>query len=300
MKAAAITTYGSLDALTILDLPVPTASPHEALIAVVSSTINPVDVKTRLPDTPQEVSTFPAVLGWDLAGVVVTAPPESAWRPGDRVIAMHPPQPTGHGCWQQYVTIDPNLLAAAPTNVDLITAATLPLAALTADQALQRLNLRKGERLLVTGAVGSVGGMAVQLATHSGISVTVLVSRPEHQTTAISLGATAAHSELDSAHEFDAIFDTAGILGQPRLLKPGGKLVTVSDDRIPNALAERARIADHNYVHHDPQRLGELSTLVTTGALRLRVAHHYPLSDIQNAHRTVEAGGLDGKVVISV
>lgn len=126
MKAAAITTYGSLDTLSILDLPVPNASPHEALIAVVSSTINPVDVKIRLPDTPQEVSTFPAVLGWDLAGVVVTAPPESAWRPGDRVIAMHPPQPTGHGCWQQYVTIDANHLAAAPTNVDLITAATLP------------------------------------------------------------------------------------------------------------------------------------------------------------------------------
>ena len=150
MKTAAITAYGDVDVLTILDAPMPEPGPGEALVAVVASTINPVDVKTRTPGTQQQVGQFPAVLGWDVAGIVVTAPDGSGWVPGDRVIAMHPPQPDGAGSWQQYAAIPAAALAPAPETVDLTSATTLPLAALTADQALNRLNLQGDERLLVT------------------------------------------------------------------------------------------------------------------------------------------------------
>lgn len=299
MKSAAITTYGSPEVLTIHDMPIPTPGEGEALIAVVASTINPVDLKTRTPSTPQQVSQFPAVLGWDVAGIVISAPKDSGWMPGDRVIAMNPPGQDGSGSWQQYVAIPTNLLAPAPRTVDLPTVATLPLAALTANQALQRLELHTGDRLLVTGAAGSVGGMAVQLAVILGIEVTGLVSQPEHESTVLGLGADSAYSSIENVGDFDAIFDTAGIF-DPRLLREGGRFVTVSDDTIPAELEQRASSAVHNYVQHDPERLRKLSTLVDDGTLTLRVARIYPLSSIEAAHRRAERGGLDGKIVITL
>lgn len=300
MKTAAITAYGGPDVLTTLDAPLPDPGPGEALVAVVASTINSVDVKTRTPGTPQQVGRFPAVLGWDVAGIVITAPDDSAYEPGDRVIAMHPPKPDGTGSWQQYAAIPAALLAPAPATVDLLNTATLPLAALTADQALQRLDLRADDRLLITGAAGSVGGMAVQLAALAGIRAAGLVSRQEHESTVRDLGAASAHSTPASAGEFDAIFDTAGVFDHPQLLREGGRLVTVSDDTIPDALEQRAESAVHNYVQHNPHRLHELSTLVDEGRLRLRVAEWYPLASIAQANRRAEAAGLLGKVVITM
>lgn len=300
MKTAAITAYGSAYVLSIREVPMPEAGPGEALVAVVASTINPVDVKTRTPGTPQQVGRFPAVLGWDVAGIVITAPAGSGWTPGDRVIAMHPPRADGTGSWQQYAAIPAEALAPAPETVDLTSAATLPLAALTADQALNRLALRDDERLLVTGAAGSVGGMAIQLAARAGIRAAGLVSRPEHETAVLDLGAESAHSNPASAGEFDAIFDTASVFDHPHLLREGGRLVTVSDDTIPDALEQRATSAAHNYVQHDPQRLRELSTLVDEGKLKLRVAEQYPIASIAQANGRAEVGGLLGKIVIAM
>lgn len=298
MKTAAITAYGGPKALTVQDAPITEPGPDEALVAVIASTINPVDVKTRTPGTPQQVGQFPAVLGWDVAGIVITAPEDSDWVPGDRVVAMHPPTPDGSGSWQQYAAIPATRLAPAPESIDLPTAATLPLAALTADQALRRLDLREDERLLITGAAGSVGGMAVQLATAAGIKATGLVSRPEHESAVLDLGAASAHSNPVTAGEFDAILDTAGIFNHPHLLREGGRLVTVSDDTIPETLEHRAASAVHNYVQHDPQRLRELSAQVDAGTIVLRVADQYPLASIAQAHRRAETDGHLGKVII--
>lgn len=300
MKIAAITAYGGPEVLSIVDAPAPDPGPGEALVAVVASTINPVDVKTRTPGTPQKVGQFPAVLGWDVAGVVVTAPANSGWHPGDRVIAMHPPAPDGSGSWQQYATIPVARLAPAPESVDLPSAATLPLAGHTADQALNRLDVRPSERLLITGATGGVGSMAVQLAAHADIKVTALVSRPEHEAPARELGAVEATSDPATVGEFDAILDTAGVFDHPHLLREGGRLITVSDDAIPDALEQRAASAEHNYVQHSPRRLQALSHLVDSNHLRLRVAHHYPLAQIVQAHQRFEAGGILGKIALTL
>lgn len=181
-----------------------------------------------------------------------------------------------------------------------MTAATLPLAALTADQALTSLNLSRDDRLLITGAVGSVGGMAVQLAALAGISAAGLVSRPEHESAVLDLGATSVYSNPVSAGEFDAIFDTAGVFDYPSLLSKDGRLVTVSDETIPATLEQRAASAMHNYVQQDPYRFRELAALVDEGRLVLRVAEQCPLARIEQAHRTAEAGGLLGKVVITM
>lgn len=299
MRIAVVTAYGGPGVLAIHDAPIPEPGPDDALIAVVASTINPVDVKTRTPGTSQQVGSFPSVLGWDVAGIVINAPESSGWAPGDRVIAMHPPTPDGSGSWQQYAAIPIARLAPAPESVDLPTAATLPLAALTADQALTRLELDKDERLLITGAAGGVGGMAVQIAVAAGLETTGLVSRTEHEFAVRDLGAASVHSTPERAGEFDAIFDTAGVFSHPGLLREGGRLVTVSDATIPQALNRRATYSVHNYVQHDSRRLRELASLVDAGTIALRVAEQYPLHLIETAHRKMEARGVLGKVVLT-
>lgn len=299
MTTAVVTDYGTPDVLEIREVPVPRPRPGEALVAVVASTINPVDVKTRMPGMVQTIPRFPATLGWDLAGIVVDAPTDSPVSVGDRVIAMHPPEADGTGCWSQYVTVPVERLVTAPTSVDLVTAATLPLAGLTAAQALGRLAPQPGERLLVTGASGSVGGMAVQLAAVQGLDVSGLVRRGSQAGTVRALGAREVFTGVDAAGAFDAVLDTAGVL-VPDLVRPGGRLVTVSDDDIPDELTGKASSAVHNYVGHDPAGLARLVSLVDSGALTLRVAETFPLSRIADAHRALETGGLDGKVVVTM
>lgn len=142
--------------------------------------------------------------------------------------------------------------------------------------------------------------MAVQLAAAAGLKAAGLVSRPEHVQTVLELGAAAAHSRAASAGEFDAIFDTVGLIDHPHLLRDGGRFVTVSDDAIPGALDQRASCAVHSFVEHDPQRLRELSEMVDAGQLTLRVATQHPLAQIAQASRRAEAGGLLGKLIITM
>lgn len=297
MRTALIHRYGGTEVLQVEDIPEPQPGTGEAIVAVIASTINPVDVKTRTPGTVQQVPGFPAVLGWDIAGIVLHAPAESPWQPGDHVIAMNPPL-AGSGSWSENISIPATLLVAAPRTVDLATAATLPLAGLTAQQALRRLEVQPRERVLVTGAAGAVGGFAVQLLAANGHDVAGLVSRPEHIETARALGAAHAAAEQVTFGQFDAIFDTAGVY-HPGLLAAGGRFVTISDDEIPEAITAKASNASHNYVRHDPDGLRVLVTSVDSGQLKLRVAERYPLARIRDAHNRFEAGSIDGKIVIT-
>lgn len=297
MRTAQSTRYGGPEVIDVNEVPAPQAGPDQALVAVVASTINPVDVKTRTAGTTQQVDRFPATLGWDIAGIVLDVPPDTGWQRGDHVIALNPPS-AGRGSWAEIVGIPTALLVAAPRSVDLATAAALPLGGLTAQQALSRLAPEAGERVLVTGAVGGVGGIAVQLLTADGIEVSGLVSRPEHVDTARALGATIASADPSELEEFAAVFDTAGVFDK-RLLHDGGRFVTVSDEEIPTGVTQKASVADHNYVRNDPTGLRALVELVDTGRLTLRTAERHPLSRIRHAHERFESGGLDGKVVIT-
>lgn len=298
MKTARVTRYGGPEVIEIQDVDDPVRSSDEVIVEVIASTINPVDVKTRTPGTAQRIALFPATLGWDVAGIVIDAPGNTNWKAGDRVIAMNPPNAAGNGSWAQRISVPADFVAAAPATLDLASAATIPLAGLTALQALKRLGVNKDEKLLVTGAAGAVGGFAVQIAAARGIPVSGLVSRAAHVDSVLALGASNVSADPSELLGFDTVFDTAGVFGRPELLKVGGRLVTVSDDEIPEAISDRAASAVHNYVRQDPKVLRELVRLFDKGDLRVRVAAHYSLHEIQAAHRRFEGGGLDGKVVI--
>jgi hypothetical protein len=283
--------YGGSEVLEIENTSMPALrQSDEVLVAVVASSINPVDIKFRTPDTIQQIPQFPFVSGWDMAGIVIQAQPESGWQVGDRVIAMTPPH-AGFGAWAEVVAIPGKYLVAAPTTIDLGTAAALPLAGATAQQAVRALAVQPGEKVLVTGAIGAVGGLAVQMFTAVGCEVTGLVSTSHQMATAMKLGATFATSDIAELGQFDVIFDTAGVY-ELRLVGETTRCLTISDLEGPTAFA-------HHYVQLDPIGLAELVEQVDAGQLRLRVARRFPLAEIRQAHEFFEAGGLDGKVIIS-
>ncbi|OLF15076.1 NADP-dependent oxidoreductase [Actinophytocola xanthii] len=294
MRAVQLDRPGGPDALTVRDIPVPTRADGEILIRTVASSINPVDWKTR---TMVGADRLPMTLGWDLAGVVL-ASDHPGFGTGDRVIAMSAQFATGRGTWTDIVSLPADLVAAAPATVSLPEAATLPLAGLTALQVLNRLRLTPGQTLLVTGAAGAVGGLAVQLAAHEGIVVHGLVSRPEHLDAVRQLGADEVTDQTGALGRYDAVFDTAGV-HVPHAVKDGGRYITVGADAVTDELAERTIDAGPNYVEQDGAGLTRLAALVDAGGLRLRIGTHYPIHQIHHAHRRAERGGMLGKVVLT-
>lgn len=287
---------GGPEVLEVREVPAPAATDGEVLVRTVASSLNPVDAKTRA--NPQ--LTFPRTLGHDVAGVVVTSGvPE--FKPGDRVIGVAQPRATGAGAWSELVALNADALALAPATVALTEAATLPLAGLTAAQCWRRPPLPATARVLVIGAAGAIGGFIVQIATASRRHQTVadgLVSRPDHVPAAKGVGADLV--TIDPAalpeHAYDVVFDTARLansgLDVRRLLRPDGHYIAPSNDLpgIPNAHSVM--------VSPDTRALHSLAQMVDNGTLRPRVAAHYPLRQVQDAHRHFEAGGLTGKVVL--
>ncbi|MFH7334112.1 NADP-dependent oxidoreductase [Streptomyces sp. KHY 26] len=290
MRAVRIDVRGGPEVLTVREVDDPEPGAGEVLVRTVASSLNPVDRKTRAWDVGPAL---PGTLGWDLAGVVV-ASPSPRFAVGDRVIAMSAQPATGLGTWAELVRLPERLLAHAPATLTLAQAATLPLAGTTAVQALAALRPKTRTRLLVTGAAGAVGGLAVQLARQADVAVDGLVSRPEHIDVVREFGASAVtHSVAElPAGAYDAVLDTAGV-DVSSALADGGLYVSVSDEPLPDVPG-----AARSYVQESGEDLAELVGLVDAGRLEVRVAAYYPVTEVRAAHERFEAGGLSGKVVL--
>lgn len=206
------------------------------------------------------------------------------------------------GAHADEVVLDELAVASAPACVSLQEAATLPLNALTADRALDLAGLRRGESVLVTGAVG---GFALELAAARGLRA-VAVARREDEALVRGLGAVdfvARTDRLGGAVRavvpggVDAVIDAAvlGIAAHDALRGGGTFVALVAPFAPPPIRGTRVVVQE---VHADGARLAELSALVDTGRLTLRVARTLPLTEAAQAHALVEAGGLRGRVVL--
>lgn len=291
MRAVQIDRHGGPDVLTLREVAAPEPAAGEVLVRTEASSLNPVDWKTR---AWQVGPPLPATLGWDLSGRVVESD-DSAHEVGARVIAMSAQIATGRGTWAELVALPGRLLAPAPATVPLADAAALPLAGTTALQALRATGLSSGERILVVGAVGAVGGLVVQLARLTGAHVDALVSRPGHEPAAVELGAERVwHRPQDLPRgRYAAVLDTAGA-DVASALAPGGRFVSIADRPLPDVPGARK-----SYVQENATDLAHLAQLVDTGELRVRIADRFSLDDIRTAHERFEAGGLLGKVLVT-
>ncbi len=306
MKAVRFHEYGGIEVLRYEDVDRPQPAPGEVLVQVAGTAFNPVDIWFRAGIIHQIYPvTFPQTIGLDLAGTVVEQG-EGVEVPavGDTVIGFMPM--TGPGAAAEFVAAPAAVLVAAPGNVALADAAAIPVAALTAWQALfDHGELTSGQRVLVNGAGGGVGGFVVQMAKQAGATV-IATASPRSAETVRSFGADEIIDYTmvkigDAVREpVDLVVnlvhgsrdDSAALLD---VTKPGGILVSVP----PGVeYPERDVRVVFFGVRSDPAELAEIVKRVEAGALHLDISDRRPLAETPIVHEQSESGAVRGRVVL--
>src|SRR5262245_1969588 len=311
MRAVTFSKFGGPEVLEVSDLPVPQPGPGEVRIRVAAATVNPTDISFRSGRQAAQLTGTgaqpPYIPGMELAGVVDAVGEGASWRPGDRVMAIVSPRRPGGGAQAELVVVPSASVARVPQGASLEAAATLPMNGLTVRLALDRLALRPGQTLGVTGAAGAVGGYAVELGASDGLRV-IAVARPEDEALVKGFGADtfvpSGEGAMRAMHDaarggVDGLIDAA-VLDAAVLpaIRDGGKLATVRGFAGPSERGitiEPVRVL--SYVHNH-EALDRLGTLVAEKRLTLRVAETFPPERAAEAQRKMAAGGTRGRLVI--
>lgn len=321
MRAVRYCEYGSADVLSLAAIERPLPAADQLLVRVHAASVNPLDVH-YLHGTPYLMRLsaglrVPKVtrLGVDFAGTVVAVGSKvTKFKPGDAVFGGRT------GAFAEYVVVREQSVAAKPPSISFEQAAAIPVAGVTALQALRdHAKVRAGERVLINGASGGVGTFAVQIAKSFGAHVTGVSSTP-NVALVRSLGAGAVidykREDFTNGHvQYDAIVDMVGnhpIGAYRRVLKPGGRYVAVGGQKgrwlAPVDRAVALAVVDR----FTDQELGSmlsklnrddlvlLATLVATGRVTPVIDRRYPLTQIAEALRYLETGRARGKVIVTM
>ncbi len=312
MRAIAIQQFGGPETLRLMDLPRPKPARGEVLIRTMAAGVNPVDWKIRDGSLEKAFPhTFPVVLGWDVAGIVEElGESTSRFRKGDKVWAYARKPVVQWGTWAEFVAIPETYAALVPPRLLFEEAAAVPLAALTAHQALVKAGVKTGDSVLVHAAAGGVGHFAVQLAKNLGATV-YGTAGAQNQQFVLGLG---ADGGLDYAREdfreglrrlapggVGVVLDCVGgdtLARSFDVLAPGGKIVSIVEP--PDIAAARARgfTADWVFVEPSGEQLERIATLFVRGKLRTHVSKIRPLKDAADALRESQEGHVRGKLVL--
>jgi NADPH:quinone reductase-like Zn-dependent oxidoreductase len=301
---------GAPDVLQLIDAPRPEPRPTEVLVRVVGAGINPVDWKTRAKGG--FLGEPPFTVGWDVAGVVEQLGyGVTRFAVGDRVFGM-PRFPGEAAAYAEYVTARSRQLTRVPDGLDLLEAAAIPLGALTAWQTLvDTANVGPGTRVLIHAAAGGVGHLAVQIAKARGAYVIGTARAVHHELlremgvdepidyTSVDVGAT--------VRDVDVVLDlVGGETGRASLpaLRDGGLIINVPSGSdlgaLLDAVGDRVR-ATGFLVEPDGEGMDAIASLITEGALRVKVAQTFPLAQAARAHELGENGRIGGgKLVLRV
>ncbi|PID59965.1 MAG: oxidoreductase [Gammaproteobacteria bacterium] len=297
MKAALIHRTGSASELQVTDIPMPEVGPGEIRVKVAAAAVNPVDVQTRSDSLDLNI-TFPSVLGWDVAGTVdAVGAGVTRFHEGDLVMGMIAQHLRTQGTYAEYVSSPRELFALVPEGISLQQAAAAPLVVLTAAQMLNEISLPEKADVLVTGAAGGVGRVAVQLLLQDGHKVAGL-ARPSDTDDLTALGVAAVYDTAASvpAKTFDAVFDCAGIAGTIASVRDGGGFVSIVNR--PQPEPENGIVPKMSFVQENGEQLGKLAQQIARGTLTVPIGHTYPLSQVDKAHADFEQGGMRGKVLL--
>ncbi|MFH9066798.1 NADP-dependent oxidoreductase [Streptomyces coeruleorubidus] len=307
MKAITYRTYGGPEVLEHGDVPNPKLGVDTVLVRVKAASVNPVDWKIQAGylDAVMD-AVFPVIPGWDVAGVVQeTGVGVTEFAPGDEVIGYVREDFVSRGTFAEYVAAPVRTLARKPASLSFEEAAGLPLAGLTAYQALTRsLRVRSGDTVLVHAAAGGVGSLAVQIARSLGARVIGTASEYNHAYLR-GLGAEpVAYGEglTDRVHALapqgvDAVLDLVGgdaLKVSPGLLAEGGRLASAVDGAVLGLGG------GYVFVRPDARDLQALTELAERGELRVDVAAAFPLEQAADAQRLSREGHTRGKIIITV
>jgi NADPH:quinone reductase len=310
MRAVGLTTFGDPDVLHMVELPLPEPDSGQVRIKVAAATVNPSDTALRAGafGPPPHGDGPPYVAGWELAGVIDAVGPGTGWQPGERVFAIVVPYATGRGAQAEYVVAAGDSVGRVPDGVSLAEAATLPMNGLTARLALDKLGLRPGQTIAVTGAAGAVGGYVMQLAATEGLQVIGDAHSADAELVkslgaeiVVARGPDVAAAIRDAVPEgVDAVVDAA-LIGPPVLaaIRDGGQLIAVRPFAGQTERGITITLVLVTEYARDAARLAELARLVTDGKVTLRVAREIPAAEAAQAHRQLEAGGTRGRLVLT-
>lgn len=335
MQAIAYTAYGGPNVTKLLPFPVPTAAPGKVLVKVSGGGLNPVDALQR-NGTFKAIFAykFPQIAGNEFSGVITAVGDGvTGFAVGDKIVARS--DKSEMNAFGEYSAISAGLIAKAPPNVPLVDAAGLPLAGLTAYQALNKLDVKKGDHVLITAGAGGVGLLAIQLAKLRGATVATTAS-PAGESYVKKAGADEVinyrETKLSSlGPTFDKVFDLAAHSDAEMqetfaAVKKGGKVLTVSGPPTPSVFeaaglpwwknwlvstavgwssratinAAKAKDIDYEFffMRPDGKELQLLSDLVAEGKLDVVIDSRFKLPEWEKAFEKLESGRSKGKVII--
>ena len=314
MHAVVVEQFGGVEELKVREIDRPEPGEGEVLVRIKAAGINPVDWKIRAGKLAQRgiPHEFPVIIGWDMAGVIEECGFSARrFAPGDEVYAFCRRPVIGRGCYAEYLAIPESYVCRKPRSANFETAAATPLAALTAYQTIHdAAKVRDGERVLIIGASGGVGTCAIQFCRQAGAHV-IAVASGRNEGYVQSLG---AHDFIDyTKQDFqealktlapkgaDFIFDCQGgeSLGKAyACVGHGGRLASIVQPPEQAELREPNAHALYVFVEPNSTQLDHIAALIDTGALKIKVSKTWRLQEVQEAHRSIEAGHTTGKMVL--
>jgi NADPH:quinone reductase-like Zn-dependent oxidoreductase len=299
MHAVVTHETGEPDVLRHEELDPPQPGDGEVLLRVAAASVNPADWKFRRGFMPKPL---PAVLGIDVSGTVEVSRAEGLAE-GDEVFGM-----AASGGYAELATASAAAVARKPAGLSHEEAAALPVAGLTAWQALfDRGGLERGQTVLIAGAAGGVGHLAVQFARHAGARV-VGTGSARNRDFVLGLGADeyidyAAQDVAAAVANVDVAFDTVGGETTQTLLpvvREGGVLVCIAGPPPEDAARERGVRAELLVSSPSPEQLARIADLVAAGEVRVEIAERLPLAEARRAHELSESGHVRGKIVLTL
>jgi NADPH:quinone reductase-like Zn-dependent oxidoreductase len=304
MKAVRFDEYGTVDVLKVADVPTPEPGPGQVLVQVKAAGINPGEAKIR-DGLLHEMwpATFPSGQGSDLAGAVAqTGPGVTAFALGDEVIGYT----DNRASQAEYVVVEEQHLTVKPAGVPWEVAGALFVAGATAYAAVRAVALTDADTVVVSGAAGGVGSIAVQLARRAGATVIGLASPANHEwlqghgVIPVAYGDGVADRIRDAAGPVDAFIDTVGgdyveIAINDLGVEPS-RIDTVANFE---AIAKYGVKGEGNAAGASAETLAELAGLIAGGELEVPIAGTFPLSQVQDAYRRLASGHLRGKIVLT-
>jgi NADPH:quinone reductase-like Zn-dependent oxidoreductase len=331
MLAYVLRRYGPPEGASLMEVPAPTLGPRDILVDMRAAGLNPVDVGFRQGRLrPIYRLKLPLVLGSEFAGEVVAVGDQvQRFSAGDRVFARV--EKGRLGAFAQQAAVGEDCAAHMPSSLDFEAAAGVPLAALTALQALRdELGLKRGQKVFISGGAGGVGTFAIQIAKWLGAHVTTTASkRGEALVRALGADEVIDYTTEDIwrlGKDFDAGLDLIGgetLDGMFKIMRPGTKIVSVAAVPEPRTarldlggrrllavafwaisygVRQRARRAgvDYRYLfmHPSGNDLAQLADLIEQGRLRVIIDKAYPFAEIAEALAYLERGRAKGKVVV--
>jgi NADPH:quinone reductase-like Zn-dependent oxidoreductase len=302
VKAVRFDEYGGVGVLKVVDVPRPVPGPGQVLVQVKAAGINPGEAKIRAGLLHARFpATFPSGEGSDLAGIVAETA-VAGFSAGDEVIGYT----DNRASHAEYVLVGEQNLTVKPAGLPWEVAGSLFVAGTTAYAAVRAVALTEGDTVVVSGAAGGVGSVAVQLARRAGATVIGLASEANHEWLAghgvipVAYGDGVADRIRKAASKVDAFIDTFGADYVELALELGIEPTRI--DTIANfgAVGKYGVKGEGNAAGASARVLAELARLIADGQLELPIAATFPLSQVQDAYRRLERGHIRGKIVLTM